>query len=140
MKSLGELVYKELFHMKIIHKNDGNGHLNNSYYPFYSEETRQKFLKSFGWSDEKFREEGIAMVMRTREISYKRSLTKGDNIKIDLKIFFKKDPFFYMVYTFYDPSEQIAAIDKTKALFVSSSENTGAVKVPKFFLEKIKNY
>jgi len=56
MKDLGELIYQAVFDTKIIHKNDGNGHLNNSFYPYYSEKIRQEFLKSFGWGDRKFNE------------------------------------------------------------------------------------
>jgi len=76
--------------------------------------------------------------MGKREIKYKKSLKEGDKIKIGSEIFFKRNPFFNMVYTFYNSSEEVVAIDKTIVSF-ANSETEKTINVPDFFLEKIGN-
>lgn len=138
MKDLGKLIYTKSFSRMIFPENDGNGHLNNSYYSNYSEDVRQEFLRSFGWKDGNFGKEKISMLIAKREIKYKKSLKKGDKIKIGLEVFFKKNPFFNMIYTFYNSSEEVVAIDKTTVSF-ANFRTRKTMNVPNFFLEEIGN-
>ena len=138
MKDLGERIYKKDFSTKVVHKNDGNGHLNNAYYSLYSEEIRGRFLKSLDWSDETFNEDlKISMRVGKREIRYRLSLEEGDEARINLQIYFRGNRFFHMIYTFYTPSGGEAAIDKTTVGFVNTKTKE-AIDVPNFFLEKIR--
>jgi len=138
MANLGELIYAKSFSRTIFVENDRNGHLNNSYYSDYSEDVRQEFLRSFGWEDANFNGKKISMLMGKREIKYMKSLKRLDKIKIGLEIFFDKNPFFHMTYTFYTPLGEEAATDKTMIAFANLGTER-AINIPNFFLEEIRN-
>ena len=138
MKDLGELIYAKSFSRTIFVENDRNGHLNNSCYSDYSEDVRQEFLRSFGWEDANFNGKKISMLVGERRIKYKKSLKRLDEIKIELKVFFRGNPFFHMVYTFYTPLGKKAATDQTTITFANFGTER-AINIPDFFLEEIRN-
>jgi acyl-CoA thioesterase FadM len=136
MIDLGECIYEKDFH-RAIERNDGNGHLNNGDYSVYSEQIRKEFFKLYGWSDEEFNEkQGVSMRMGQREIRYRLPLKKGEEARINLQIYFRKNPFFHMIYTFYNPEGNKAAIDKTMVGFVDVKTER-VIPVPDFFMEKL---
>ncbi len=139
MKDLGECIYQKDFSTKIVNENDGNGHLNNGDYSSYSEEIRIRFLESFNWSDKRFNDDfGVSMRMGQRKIRYRLPLKKDDEVKINLQVYFKRNPFFHMVYTFYTPSGEEAAVDTTLVGFVDSKTEK-AIVVPEFFIKELKD-
>jgi len=140
MVDLGEKLYERFFTTWITSPNDENCHVNNKDYPIYSEGARQSFLEFFGWGDSFFRQQkGVAMIMRGREITYRKPMFKGQEIEIKLELFFKKNPLYHMIYTFYDANkENILVVDKTRCVFVSVPEEK-VIDVPDFFINALRS-
>ncbi len=61
---------------------DPAGHVNNATYMNYMEEAAIQAAKSFGWSVNRMRAEGFAIVARRHQIEYRTQVQLGDEITV----------------------------------------------------------
>jgi YbgC/YbaW family acyl-CoA thioester hydrolase len=137
ISSLGKSLYEGTYNQKVYHNSDGNGHLNNADYFSYCENVRNLFLEQFGWSDEKFNQNGIAQRRRSLESEFKLPLKKGDVFEVRLKVYEGKDPFFHVLFDFFNKDKNIVFRCLTNDLFVSIAMEK-PIKVPNFFYDALQ--
>ncbi len=62
---------------------DANGHLRNTAYSEYANDTRVGLLGSFGWRWSRFQSARLGPVLFREEIEYRREAAMGDEVIVD---------------------------------------------------------
>jgi acyl-CoA thioester hydrolase len=62
---------------------DGNGHLRNTAFSEYANDTRIGLLGSFGFTWDRFRALGFGPVLFREEVEYRREAALGDAVTVD---------------------------------------------------------
>lgn len=117
--------YAETDQMGIVH------HAN---YALYLEQARIDWLEKKGISYAKLEEEGIMLPVIKMEINYKKSLTFGDTVRVNISCPEEPNVRIKFDYTLYNTTSEIVASASVDLVFISSVSRR-PVKCPNYLKE-----
>ena len=126
-----KLTYK--IHVRLVDL-DINKHVNNSVYFTYMEEARTQLLyEQYHYCESK----GIAFVVAETSCKYKRSITYGDSVLVEILITDIKSVSFNVFYTLKNDQGKIYA-EGTTRIACLDEKTLRPVRIPQEIINSIK--
>lgn len=97
---------------------DANDHVNNAIYVQWMEIGQQKFFAEAGLPISILREQGVLPVIADTQISYKKPLTDGDSVRIEIWLSELKQIYAWAEFRFYNFNEELVATGRQRGTFV----------------------
>ena len=97
---------------------DANAHVNNAVYVQWMEIGQQKFFAEAGLPVSTLREQGVVPVVADTQISYKRPLVLGDEVRIEIWLSELKQIYAWAEFRFYNAVGELAATGRQRGTFV----------------------
>ena len=112
-------IKKVVFEMPIYSFHiDANDHVNNAIYVQWMEIGQQKFFAEAGLPISILREQGVLPVIADTHISYKKPLTDGDAVKIEVWLSELKQIYAWAEFRFYNSDRKLVATGRQRGTFV----------------------